>query len=239
MEKYTGSIDVQFDGMPAIKLESYQPGYDAGVGERLAIATRRRRFTLIEDWHIELGDIGYQVGLNGTIEIPVRYPGSGEKIVFDGASIPVPWLISLLTIGILRPLGVALVGSIVHDYAYQYGTLRVISHEGSPAVEIPVERHKADRLFRDIIGTVNRLPPVGYIAWLAVRIGWLWVPYNNKKHTGKKPILEYIVAILIVAALYWLGTIIGPMWMIVAFLVLYFAAYITSLFLQRFMLRKR
>ena len=232
-ENYSGSIKVKFDGMPSIKLESYQPERKLSVWGRLAIATRRRRFTLQEDWTLELAGIGYKSGLNGSVKIPVKHASSEDPIIFDGASIPLPWLVGLLTIGILRPLGVTLVASIVHDYAYKYGTLLVASDNNTPFHELRIERHTADHLFRDIVGTTTRLPPVGYIAWLAIRIGWLWVPYAGKRFTGRKPIPEYMVVLLIGLAIYWLITAIGLNALLIALLIIYLSAYILSLVLQQ------
>lgn len=237
-EKYNGSIKVKFDGMPSIKLESYQPDHKVGLWERLAIATRRRRFTLERDWILELRGIGYKSALNGRIRIPVRHSSSEEPIIFDGASIPLPWLVGLLTIGILRPLGITLVASIVHDYAYKYGTLQVATGDNGPFEELPIERHEADKLFRDIVGTVNRLPPVGYIAWLAIRIGWLWVPYNNRRFTGKKPIAEYVFALFVGFVVYLLLSNLGLNTLLVVLLVVYLSAYIVSLVLQHYLIRK-
>jgi uncharacterized protein DUF1353 len=231
MEEHRGSINLRFKGMPSIQLESYLPGHNAGVLERLSIATGRRRFTLKDDWSIELNDIGYENELNGTIVIP-RSDKNFNPNVFDGASIPVPWLVSLLTIGILRPLGVTLVGSIVHDYAYKYGYLKV-KKNSSEIKNVEIDRHKADKLFRDIIGTVNRLPIVGYIAWLAVRIGWLWVPYSGKRYTGRIPYFEYAFVVVILAAILLFGHEFGYKLIGIIFLGFYCMFYIASLFLQK------
>ncbi len=234
-EKHAGSINIEFDGMPSIQLESYSAGKHSNVWQRLSIATRRRRFTLKEDWEIELEDIGYESDLNGRIIIPAKDENNHDNI-FDGASIPVPWLVSLLTIGILRPLGVVLIGSIVHDYAYRHGKLMVQSKDAK-ITEVTLERHKADKLFRDIIGTVNRLPLIGYIAWLAVRIGWLWVPYNGKRHTGRVPYSEYLFIIILVAVLARFESVLDSIaehhWLLMIFGVSYAAFYFASLFLQK------
>lgn len=230
MENYKGSIHIQFDQMPSIKLVSFIPNRTAGLWERLTIATKSREFTLLENWKLELEKVSYKTGLNGTIEVPVKNDSS-RTIIFDGASIPFPWLISLLSIGILRPLGVTLIGSIVHDYAYRYGKLNVID-DNNNVVEVPLERHKADKLFRDIIGTINGLPPVGYIAWLAVRIGWLWIPYNGKRYTGKKPVLECIVVLLIILSLLFLCKWVGVGSMLTGFIGLYIGLYFSSVALQ-------
>ncbi len=231
MEKHDGTIDVEFEGMPSIRLESFKTIDDAGMLERLAIATRRRRFSLFEDWTIELGDIDYCDELNGVVEIPAR-DSNKKSIIFDGASIPMPWLVSLLTVGILRPLGVMLVGSIVHDYAYQFGSLH-ISKGDKDFKDVQISRHRADRLFRDIVGTVNQLPFVGYIAWFFVRIGWAWVKYDGKRFGGKAPIVEYVVLLMIIAALWWLYSMMGLGLAIIAFSSVYVVLYLASIAIGR------
>lgn len=229
-ENFRGSINVGFNGMPAIELETLIAREDASAIERFSIATKRRRFTLKEDWEIELSEIEYVNELNGTIVLPKDNSDSNPN-VFDGASVPVPWLVSLLTIGVLRPLGVMLIGSILHDYAYSHGSL-LIKKNGIPT-EVKLERHHADRLFRDIIGTVNSLPFVGYIAWLAVRIGWLWVPYNQTFRTGRKPYYEYLFVIALVFILFLVGNFLGFDLLLYVFVGWYFAFYIASLLLQK------
>lgn len=154
---------------------------------------------------------------------------SNEKtIIFDGATIPMPWLVSLLTVGILRPLGVMLVGSIVHDYAYQFGSLR-LSKNDEDFKDVKVSRHSADRLFRDIVGTVNRLPLLGYVAWFFVRIGWAWVKYDGQRFGGKAPVVEYTVLLMILAILWWLYSVMGLGLSIIAFSSVYVVLYLASL----------
>jgi len=229
-EKYHGSIDVAFDGMPQIKLVSYLTKSNASLFEKLAIATKRRRFTLVEDWHLKLGNVKYKHGLNGSILVPKK-DDDGKVIVFDGATIPMPWLISLLTIGILRPLGVVLIGSIVHDYAYKFGELKIIDDSGNTKT-IKLARHQADKLFRDIIGTINQLMPIGYIAWLAVRIGWLTVPYKGQPRTGRKPILEYLFLLTFLGSFSWLILAGWGPTLLVLLVCIFIGFYVFSLFLQ-------
>lgn len=229
-EEYNGSITVGFNGMPAIELETLNANRNASSLERFSSATKRRRFTLKEDWEIDLGDIDYVEELNGTIVIPKNDTNSNPN-VFDGASVPVPWLVSLLTLGVLRPLGVMLIGSILHDYAYSHGNLWVKGNEKNRKVIL--ERHHADRLFRDVIGTANSLPLVGYVAWLAVRLGWVWVPYNNSFHTGRKPYPEYMFVMFILIALILVGLNLGFNVLLYIFLGGYLILYVTSLLLQR------
>lgn len=199
MEKYEGSISVEFVDIPSVRLQTIISLGEASLWERLALATKRRFFTLDTDWFITLEDFSKDPNLNGKIKIP-DVDDNGNKIIFDGASIPLPWLVSLLTIGILRPLGVMLIASIIHDYAYKFGCLK--KEDGTV---IKVERHIADYLLRDIIGTVNRLSLVGYIGWFFVRVGWLFVKYNNQYRGGEAPVGVYLLFTAIISFLIWIG----------------------------------
>jgi len=232
-ENYHGLIDVSFEGMPSIRLESFESGEQAGMLQRLAAATRRRRFSLREDWQIELNDIQYEQALNGTVEVPAK-DADDNSIVFDGASIPFPWLISLMSVGILRPLGVILVGSIVHDYAYRYGLLR-IAKAGGNFEEVPLARDQADRLFRDIVGTVNRLSLVGYPAWLAVRLGWGFVKYNGDRFAGGPPIVEYVITAILLSLLVIVAKILNltVMTSLMLFASIYVVLYVASVVINK------
>jgi hypothetical protein len=191
-EAYRYPIDVKFDDIPPVRLKSIKPTEPPTVINRLLLATKPREFQLNHDWCIQLDRVSYDERLNGSVRIP--RDKDGQLIDFDGASVPLPWLVSFLTLGILRPLGVMLTASIVHDYAYKYGHL--MKDDGS---EITLERDVADRLFRDIISTVNRLPLVAFIAWFAVRLGWPFVKYNGRTQGGKPPYLEYLLLLVFVA----------------------------------------
>jgi uncharacterized protein DUF1353 len=123
--------------------------------------------------------------LAGKIIIPQKV--EGHLFEFDGASIPLPWLVSLLTIGILRPLGVLLIASIVHDFAFRHGHLWVRKRNGE-VEKVSMTRDVTDRLFRDIITVVNGNSIVGFLGWYFVRLGyWLGVRYNGERYTGEKP----------------------------------------------------
>jgi hypothetical protein len=193
-EEYRYPIYVKFDDIPPVRLKSIRPRQRLTLIDRLVLATKPRKFGLAEDWCIQLDKVTYDRRLNGSVVIPRNK--DGKPIDFDGASIPLPWLVSLLTLGILRPLGVMLTASIVHDYAYKFGHLK--KDDGT---EVQIERDVADRLFRDIIETVNKLPLVGFVAWFAVRLGWLFVEYNGRTQGGKPPYLEYLL--LLVVALFF------------------------------------
>ena len=86
------------------------------------------------------------------------------------------------------------------------------------------------------MGTVNRLPPVGYIAWLAIRIGWLWVPYNNRRFTGKKPIAEYVFVLFVGFIFYLLLSKFSLSTLLLALLVIYLSVYFVSRAFQLFLI---
>ena len=200
MEEYRRNVYIKFENLPPVELKTVKPNGHAGLLERLALASKRRLFSLKHDWKLELGGVDYQPKMNGQMIIPRSV--EGKKLYFDGATIPLPWLVSLLTIGILRPLGVMLIGSVVHDFAYKHGYL-IIEKRGQRH-NYPIERHIADRLLRDIIATVNNLPTVAFFGWLFVRFGWLFVPYNNQRFGGRIPFWEIPLALTLLAGLVYL-----------------------------------
>lgn len=237
MEKYDGSVRIEFDDIPLIQLVSIKSDSDAGLLERLSLATQRRRFVLRESWQVNIHGIDHHERLNGTIEIPHK-DMRGEKIRFDGASIPVPWLVSLLTLGILRPLGVMLIASIIHDYIYRFGYLRVAS-DGMRFESVDVSRDKADKLFRDIVGTVNGMPVVGYIGWYFIRLGWPFIRFNNKRFGGRAPVKEYIVLLLILAFVYLLLTYFKASVLLSGLVTVYLVFYVLTIVLNLYQRRRR
>jgi hypothetical protein len=227
MERYEGTITVEFEDIPPVRLQTIIPKPELNLLERLALATKRRLFTLRHDWLLKVDNVSYDERLSGTIKIPAL-DATGKEIPFDGASVPLPWLVSLLTIGILRPLGVMLTASVVHDYAYMYGHIQ--KEDGTV---VKVERHIADQLFKDIIATVNKLPSVGYIAWFFVRIGWLFVKYNNKPRGGKAPFDEYFFFSALLTFIVVIGMRFSFDILLTALVVLYVFFFVLSIIVNR------
>jgi len=191
-EKFTGKLPLEFTELPSIKLVTMKIIESGNFLQRIAEATRRRYFTLNEDWEIKLEKVPFKPGLEGTIVIPRKV--NHEHVVFDGASVPLPWLVSFLSIGMLRPLGVMLTASIVHDFAFKFGYLLVKAESDQENKKIEMERHETDALFRDIIITINKLHSIGVIAWFFVRLGWLFgIRYKGRKWTGKPPYMEIAI----------------------------------------------
>jgi hypothetical protein len=80
---------------------------------------------------------------------------------FDGASIPKflhTWL---------SPVGVLLMGGLVHDYAYKYATLK---RKGKGTYGILTQK-ESDVIFRDINIEINGFHFLNYLAYWALRLG--------------------------------------------------------------------
>ena len=191
--EYRHGIDVSFEALPELEPLILKT-QDRGRLQRFVNASRRRQFKLVRDWEITLGNTG--LGLDGTLVVPTVH--EGETTILDGASIPLPWVISYLTFGILRPLGILLTASVVHDFAYRHGVLLRGAPDGS-RVSLPVERHDADELFRQIIESVNQSSVTSRVAWHAVRLGWPFVRYAGRLRTGRAPLQSALVLLLVLA----------------------------------------
>ena len=169
-------------------------------------ASKRRLWKLVDDWCVVLCGTKKVscvdgLALNGKIVIP-------KCTIVDGASVPLPWLVSFLTFGFLRPTGILLIPSIVHDYAYEHGCLRYRNEDGTETCR-EICRDDADWLFREMIRGINHTWFWAYVAWLAVRLGWWFVKYNGARRGGKPPYGVLVCVLLalpvLAAALYCVG----------------------------------
>lgn len=235
-EEETGQDEVECYGdapgfhicfkLPRIIFKSIITEPNANPLRQLAIATVRRFFYLTEDWKLTLLSARYPE-LEG--EIIILRKVNGQLFKFDGASIPLPWLVSLLTVGIIRPLGVLLIASIVHDFAFRHGYL-VVKKPNDETRHVLIARDVADRLFKDIITVVNGNLIVGFLGWYFVRLGyWLGVPYNGARWTGKKP-FKVGLSFLVILGLLGYGLVVYSIAeMAFSFLALYLSFYILTL----------
>ena len=94
---------------------------------------------------------------------------------FDGASVPkflAMWL---------SPTGVLLMGGLIHDYGYKYGTLL-----RSDRTSIGAKSQKwMDTLFRDICIEQNGFKLLNYLAYWALRVGGFVAWNGHRKHESK------------------------------------------------------
>lgn len=110
-----------------------------------------------------------------------RFSLDGERYVipkgfqFDGASVPkflAMWL---------SPTGVLLMGGLVHDYGYKYGTLM----RSDRTVIGPQTQQWMDKLFRDICIEQNGFKLLNYLAYWALRVAGFVAWNGHRKHDPK------------------------------------------------------
>ena len=111
-----------------------------------------------------------------------KYNIEGEEYVipagfqFDGASIP-KFLRTFFS-----PVGVLLVGGLVHDYAYKYKTLLKKNKKDTMG---EITQKRADEIFRDINIIVNGFYTMNRLAYWSLRIGGFVAWNGHRKRNAK------------------------------------------------------
>ncbi len=219
--EYHDSISVKFDELPNLRPLLLKTQFESFL-DRFKGASARRYFSLEQEWAVSIDNVKYNQNLNGTIIVPETTKDNGLR--FDGASVPLPWLVSFLSFGILRPLGIMLTASLVHDFAFVHGGLSYRDSNDKENFQ-PLERDEADLLFKDMISTVNKMPIAAFVAWVFVRLGWFFVKYNGKRFGGKAPLLPSALFIVVLFILTTLILSIGLFNFIAAAALFYLIAY--------------
>ena len=141
----------------------------------LRIATKNKGFfKMILMWllgvrHWEIAkDFEYELNGNKYV-IPAGF-------IFDGASIP----IFLHTF--LSPVGVLLIGGLVHDYAYKYAALKPKSKKDAVLL---LDQKKSDQIFRDINIEINGFYFMNYLAYWSLRLGGFMAWNKHRKVNAK------------------------------------------------------
>ncbi len=116
-----------------------------------------RHWQLAEDFHYNLNDKDYVIPAGFT---------------FDGASIP-KFLHTFFS-----PVGVLLMGGLVHDYAYKYETLL---HKNKKDTLGVISQKRADEIFRDININVNGFYVMNYLAYYSLRLGGFMAWNGHRK----------------------------------------------------------
>ena len=101
--------------------------------------------------------------------------------VFDGASIP-KFLRTFFS-----PVGVLLIGGLVHDYAYKYKTLLKKNKKDTMG---EITQKKADEIFRDINIIVNGFYTMNRLAYWSLRLGGFVAWNGHRKRNSKIPELK-------------------------------------------------
>ena len=150
-----------YKGMPHIKP---LPIKTKGKGFWKAIVMwllSTRNWELTQDWKYNLDGTDYVIP---------------KGFTFDGASIP-KFLRTFFS-----PVGVLLIGGLVHDYMYKYTHCKPVSAKGALLV---VDQKRADQIFRDINIVVNGFYSMNNLAYWSLRIGG-FVAWNGHRKRDNK-----------------------------------------------------
>ena len=120
-----------------------------------------RNWEITKDWHYNIDGTDYVIPAGFT---------------FDGASIP-KFLRTFFS-----PVGVLLVGGLVHDYAYKYTTLLEKNKKNTMD---KLTQKRADEIFRDININVNGFYVMNHLAYYSLRLGG-WVAWRGHRKTNAK-----------------------------------------------------
>jgi len=141
----------------------------------LRIATKGKGFfTMIKMWL--LGSRNWEISKD------FHYKLNGEDFVipagfkFDGASIP------KFLHPFLSPVGVLLIGGLVHDYAYKFETLLKKNKTDTLGT---ISQKRADEIFRDIGIGVNGFYLMNYLAYWSLRLGGFLAWNKHRKVNAK------------------------------------------------------
>ena len=160
-KKKKPKLKFSYTGMPHIKP---LPIKTKGKGFWKAIVMwllSTRNWELTQDWKYNLDGTDYVIP---------------KGFTFDGASIP-KFLRTFFS-----PVGVLLIGGLVHDYMYKYTHCKPVSAKGALLV---VDQKKADQIFRDINIVVNGFYTMNYLAYWSLRIGG-FVAWNGHRKKDNK-----------------------------------------------------
>ena len=149
-------VDFSYDELPhmqPIRIKTKEKGFWGAIW--LWILTVRT-WTITKDFNYKLRGVEYVIP---------------KGFTFDGASVP-KFLASFLS-----PVGVLLIGGLVHDYAYKFACLKT---KNSKDPLLLLNQHQADKIFRDINIEVNGFHFLNYLAYWALRIGG-FVAWNGHR----------------------------------------------------------
>ena len=155
-------VKIKYKEMPHMKpitIETKSKGFFGGIWMWIATS---RKWEITSDFLFTIDNTNYMIP---------------KGFIFDGASVPKyfrSWL---------SPMGVLLVGGLVHDYAYKFQTLR-LSGKKPKALSKKTQKW-CDQLFRDINIDVNGFKIINYGAYYALRLGG-WLAWNGHRKRNCK-----------------------------------------------------
>jgi len=161
LDKKKSNLKFSYDELPhlqPVRIATKGKGFWKGI--IMWLLTTRNCVTT-KDWKYKINDVEYV--------IPAGFQ-------FDGASIP-KFLRTFFS-----PVGVLLIGGLVHDYMYKYTACKPLNKKDPLLL---VDQKKADQIFRDINIEVNGFYFMNYLAYWSLRLGG-FVAWNGHRKVGAK-----------------------------------------------------
>lgn len=149
-------IHLKYDEMPTmvpIKIPTAGKGFWSAIWMWLM---GTRTWEIGKDWHFSIHGKDFVIP---------------KGFTFDGASVP-KFLASWLS-----PVGVLLIGGLVHDYIYKY---TVLLRKDKRSATNAMTQKQADIIFRDINIEQNGFHFLNYLAYWALRLGG-FVAWNGHR----------------------------------------------------------
>ena len=161
LDKRKSNLKFSYDELPRLQpvpIRTKGKGFWKGI---IMWLTSTRNWVTTKDWKYRINDVEYI--------IPVGFQ-------FDGASIP-KFLRTFFS-----PVGVLLIGGLVHDYMYKYTACKPVNKKNALLV---VDQKKADQIFRDINIEVNGFYFMNYLAYWSLRLGGFVAWNGHRKRNAK------------------------------------------------------
>jgi hypothetical protein len=162
LDKRKSNLKFSYSELPhlqPVKISTKGKGFWKGIVMWL-LSTRN--WVITKDWKYKINDVEYV--------IPAGFQ-------FDGASIP-KFLRTFFS-----PVGVLLIGGLVHDYMYKYSACKPADKKRGSL--LLVDQKKADQIFRDINIEVNGFYFMNYLAYWSLRLGGFVAWNGHRKRNAK------------------------------------------------------
>ncbi len=161
LDKKKSNLKFSYEELPhlqPVKISTKGKGFWKGI---IMWLTSTRNWVITKDWKYKIDGNEYVIP---------------KGFQFDGASIP-KFLRTFFS-----PVGVLLIGGLVHDYMYKYSALKSVQAKGALLL---VDQKKADQIFRDINIEVNGFYFMNYLAYWSLRIGGFVAWNGHRKRNAK------------------------------------------------------
>jgi len=161
LDKKKTNLKFSYEELPhlqPVRIPTKGKGFWKGI---LLWLLSTRNWVIIKDWKYKINDVVYVIP---------------KGFQFDGASIP-KFLRTFFS-----PVGVLLIGGLVHDYMYKYTACKPVNKKDPLLV---VDQKKADQIFRDININVNGFYTMNYLAYWSLRLGGFVAWNGHRKRNAK------------------------------------------------------